>query len=213
MAMKIVLVLACVGLTLGAHPSPYAPAPYHPAPYAPAPYHPAPKPYHPAPYKPAPYHQPAPYHEEKIAPKPFAYEYGVNDEYSGANFGQNEVQDEYGVVSGQYRVLLPDGRTQIVTYHADHENGYTADVTYEGVAHYEPYHPKPAPAPYHPKPAPYHAPKPAPYHPAPYHPKPAPYHPSPAPYHPAPYHPKPAYAPKPYHPAPVYHASPAPYHL
>lgn len=197
MALKIVLVLGCVGLALGLNP--YAPAPYHPAPY-----HPAPKPYHPAP---APYHPaPAPY---KIAPRPFAYEYGVNDEYSGASFGQNENQDEYGVVTGQYRVLLPDGRTQIVTYTADHEHGYVADVKYEGEAHYEPYVPKPAP--YHPKPAPYHLPKPAPapYHPAPVYHKPAPYHPSPAPYHPAPYHPKPA----PYHPAPVYHPSPAPYHL
>merc|ERR1712027_230141 len=100
MELKIVLVLACVGCVLAAGP------PYHPAPYAPAPYHPV----------------------EKIPPKPFAYEYGVKDEYSGANFGQNEVQDEYGTVSGEYRVLLPDGRTQIVPYHADHENGYTADV-------------------------------------------------------------------------------------
>merc|ERR1719367_519271 len=181
--MKSVLAALGVSVAMAAHPLPYAPAPYHPAP----------APYHPVAY-------------EKIPPKPFAYEYGVNDEYSGASFGKNEVQDEYGVVSGEYRVALPDGRTQIVTYHADHENGYVADVKYEGVPHYEPYHPKPAPAPYHPKPAPYHPPKPAPYHPLP---KPAPYHPSPAPYHPAPYHPKPA----PYHPAPVYHPSPAPYHL
>ena len=43
---------------------------------------------------------------------------------------------------------LPDGRVQIVTYHADHEHGFIADVKYEGVAHEEPYH---APA------APYHA--------------------------------------------------------
>jgi len=201
MALKIAIVLVCVGYAVGAiHPSPYHPAPYAPAPYAPAPYHPAPKPYHPPP----PAYKPAPYHPEKIPPKPFAYEYGVKDEYSGANFGQNEVQDEYGTVTGEYRVLLPDGRTQIVSYTADHEHGYVAEVTYEGVAHYEPYHPKPAP--YHPKPAPYHAPKPAPYHPLP---KPAPYHPKPAPYHPAPYHPKPA----PYHPAPVYHPSPAPYHV
>ena len=30
--------------------------------------------------------------------------------------------------SGEYRVELPDGRTQIVTYHADHEGGFVADV-------------------------------------------------------------------------------------
>ena len=164
-------------------------------------------PYHPAPYH-APVHKTAPYHpapEYKLPPRPFAYEYGVKDEYSGAYFAKQETQDDYGVVTGEYRVALPDGRTQIVTYTADHENGYIADVKYEGeVAPYHPpaapaYKPHPKPAPYHPAPAPYHPPapvhKPAPYHPAPaykpapvYH-KPAPvYHPAPAPYHPAPYH-------------------------
>ena len=29
---------------------------------------------------------------------------------------------------GEYRTELPDGRTQIVTYTADHENGFVADV-------------------------------------------------------------------------------------
>ena len=86
MGMKSVLAALGVSVAMAAHPLPYAPAPYHPAP-APAPYHPAPA-YHPV---------------EKIPPKPFAYEYGVHDEYSGANFGKNEVQDEYGVVSGEYR--------------------------------------------------------------------------------------------------------------
>ena len=87
----------------------------------------------------APYH-PAPY--DKIPPKPFAYEYGVKDEYSGAYFDKKETQDEYGVVSGEYRVALPDGRTQIVTYQVnDGYSGYIADVRYEGEAHYPEYKP------------------------------------------------------------------------
>merc|ERR1719481_279735 len=145
--MKVIISLALVGLASAAQ-LPYAPAP--------APYHPA----------------PAPYHEEKQPPKPFAYEYGGADDY-GRHFQKAETQDEYGVVQGEYRVELPDGRTQIVTYHADHENGFVADVKYEGEAHPVDYHaPKPhPPAPYHPAPAPYHPPAPAPYHPAP-----APYH-------------------------------------
>merc|ERR1719510_1840404 len=105
-----------------------------PSAYAPAPYAPAPAPYAP----PAPYHPaPAPYHEEKLPPQPFAYEYGGADEY-GRHFAKTETQDEYGVVQGEYRVELPDGRVQIVSYHADHENGFIADVRYEGEAHPEP---------------------------------------------------------------------------
>ena len=57
-------------------------------------------------------------------------------------------------------MLLPDGRTQHVSYHADHYGGYVADVTYTGEAHYAetPKYHAPAPA--------YHAPAPA-YHAAP----------------------------------------------
>ena len=74
---------------------------------------------------PPPYGAPPPvYGEVKIPPRPFAYAYGVSDNYSGANFDKKETQDEHGVVQGEYRVALPDGRTQIVTYHADHVNGY-----------------------------------------------------------------------------------------
>ena len=115
-------------------------------------------PHAPPPYHPAPKHHGDPY---KIPPRPFAYAYGVSDEYAGTNFDKKETQDEYGVVNGEYRVALPDGRTQIVTYTADHTNGFIADVKYEGKPHYAP--------------AQVHGPK---YHPAPIHkpiPHPAPY--------------------------------------
>ena len=67
-------------------------------------------------------------------------------------FQANEHRDGYAT-NGEYRVALPDGRTQIVTYNvADAYGGYVADVKYEGVAQY------PEVKPYHPaKPAPYHA--------------------------------------------------------
>jgi hypothetical protein len=42
------------------------------------------------------------------------------------------------VTTGTYRVVLPDGRTQIVKYRAD-SYGYTADVKYEGDAKYPEY--------------------------------------------------------------------------
>merc|ERR1719510_730642 len=172
------------------HPAPHHPAPYHPAPaYKPAPvYHPAPAPYHapvvhkPAPYhapvvhKPAPYvapvvhkpvvhpapayHKPAPYHEPAYdGPAVYQYGYAAQDDYSKASFSANENRDG-DATTGEYRVALPDGRTQIVTYHVDAYGGYVADVKYDGVAQYPEY--KPA--------APYHAPKPA------YHPAPAPHH-------------------------------------
>jgi len=127
----------------------------------PAPYHPAPAPYH-AP-APAPYHAPAKYDE---APKPYAFEYGVADDYSGANFKAAETADGKAV-HGSYQVNLPDGRVQTVTYTADHYNGFVADVSYEGVPHYpeaKAYKPHPAPA-YKPVPHPAPAYKPAPvYH-------------------------------------------------
>ncbi len=133
----------------------------------------------------APAGPPAPhgpsYHEPKYEPRPYAYEYGVHDEYSGANFNAQETSDG-AAVHGSYQVHLPDGRIQTVTYTADHYNGYVADVKYDGQAVYPKYEPKPyAPHPAPHKPAPYHAPAP---HPAPaYKPAPAPYHPPAPAYH------------------------------
>ena len=131
-------------------PAPYKPAPvYHPAPvvHKPVVHKPVPHPA-PAPYKPA--HKPAPYHEPAYdAPPVYDFAYAVADDYSGANFASNEKRDGYAT-SGEYRVALPDGRTQIVTYSVgDAYTGYVADVRYEGEAHYAPYEPKPAYKPVH----------------------------------------------------------------
>ena len=143
------LVAAASGYPAADNAPAYAPAPYKPAPaYAPAPA-----------YKPAAYKEPA-YDE----PAAYTYQYGVQDDYSGANFGQNEARDGYAT-NGEYRVALPDGRTQIVTYQvADGYSGYIADVKYEGQAQYPEYKPTYKAAPAY-KPAPKYAPAPAPaYH-------------------------------------------------
>ena len=42
----------------------------------------------------------------------YAYRYEVKDAYSGADFGQNESRDAENT-KGEYRVALPDGRTQV----------------------------------------------------------------------------------------------------
>merc|ERR1712012_1237280 len=96
---------------------------------------------------------PAPHAYKEEPPKPYAFQYGVHDDYSGANFDAQETSDSKAV-SGSYQVALPDGRIQTVTYTADHYNGYVADVKYEGEAVYPKYEPKPyKPAPAY-KPAP-----------------------------------------------------------
>merc|ERR1711981_114008 len=90
----------------------------------------------PAPYHPAPAYGKGPVYED--APPVYGYEYAVNDDYSKANFGQNEKRDGYAT-SGSYRVALPDGRIQTVTYGtADAYSGNVAQFTYEGVPHYGP---------------------------------------------------------------------------
>merc|ERR1712080_289109 len=97
------------------------------------------RPDHPPAYgAPAPYHAPVVYKEEKLAPQPYAYEYGVADDYSKANFKKTETQDAGGNVAGSFTIALPDGRIQTTTYTADHTNGFIAQVTYEGTPVYPP---------------------------------------------------------------------------
>ena len=102
-----------------------------------------------------------PPHDAPYQYKPFSYEYGVAaPEYgkilpayhlhlawtlqvtictsarlvTGNDYSKTEHQDENGNLEGQYRTLLPDGRVQVVTYHANPVEGYVAEVTYEGEA-------------------------------------------------------------------------------
>ncbi|XP_066966786.1 cuticle protein 7-like [Macrobrachium rosenbergii] len=119
-------------------------------------------------------------HDKHEKGMPFDFEYAVKDDYKGLDFGHNSNSDGK-VVTGKYYVLLPDGRTQIVTYTADHYNGYQAEVTYEGEAKYP--EPKPyAPAPSYGAPAPtYGAPEPTYGAPAPAYEEPAPVYGTPAP--------------------------------
>ncbi len=127
---------------------------YRPAPepvYTPAPaYAPAPAPA----YAPQPAYGPAEVYAD--VPPQYNFEYAVSDSYSN-NFGHSESRDGYKT-SGSYRVVLPDSRIQIVTYTAD-ENGYVADVKYEGEAVF----PAEVKSSYAPAPAPAYAPAPAPY--------------------------------------------------
>lgn len=66
---------------------------------------------------------------------PFNFAYAVKDEYNGNIQSHNEDSDGK-VTQGQYSVLLPDGRTQVVNFRADHSTGYVAEVSYDGVATY-----------------------------------------------------------------------------
>ncbi|XP_067208985.1 pro-resilin-like [Linepithema humile] len=68
-------------------------------------------------------------------PQPYSFHYEVVDPPSGNDYSQRESSDG-NIVQGEYRVLLPDSRTQIVRYTADDVNGYNADVQYEGQAQY-----------------------------------------------------------------------------
>lgn len=59
---------------------------------------------------------------------PFNFNYAVNDVESANDYQHNAVSDG-DVTRGEYRVAMPDGRTQIVKYTADWKNGYNAEVS------------------------------------------------------------------------------------
>jgi len=63
------------------------------------------------------------------------YNYGFvvegSEEHEDVNFG-HATDSDGEVVKGQYRVALPNCLTQVVTYTATAEEGYKAEVSYEG---------------------------------------------------------------------------------
>merc|ERR1712038_2239449 len=65
-------------------------------------------------------------------PQPYNYQYGVEDDYSKANFAKTESRDEKGNLQGTFVISLPDGRIQTTTYTADPIRGFIAEVTYQG---------------------------------------------------------------------------------
>ncbi|CAG0890554.1 unnamed protein product [Cyprideis torosa] len=65
---------------------------------------------------------------------PYNFNWAVNAPEFGNDYSHSQ-QSDGRVTTGEYRVLLPDTRVQIVRFTAD-ENGYVADVSYEGTAQY-----------------------------------------------------------------------------
>jgi len=82
-------------------------------------------------------HKPTYKHDNyDYAPAYYNFDYAVKDDYTYVDMGHNEKRDG-DKTNGQYNVVLPDGRRQIVNYYVDGYSGYVADVKYEGEAKYE----------------------------------------------------------------------------
>jgi hypothetical protein len=67
---------------------------------------------------------------------PENFVWAVKDDYTYNDYVHQESSDEKGYVTGSYRTLLPDGRSQTANYKADDYSGYVVDVKYDGEAKY-----------------------------------------------------------------------------
>jgi hypothetical protein len=65
----------------------------------------------------------------------YSYGYVIKDQDSFNDFEQQEKRDG-DVVTGSYRVSLPDGRTQLVNYRSSPDTGNVMKVSYEGEARF-----------------------------------------------------------------------------
>ncbi|KAK5641615.1 hypothetical protein RI129_010162 [Pyrocoelia pectoralis] len=68
---------------------------------------------------------------QQEAPKPYDFQYKVENPPTNTFFGQNESGDITGRVVGSYFTLLPDGRLQTVEYFVDGESGFVPRITYQ----------------------------------------------------------------------------------
>ena len=67
------------------------------------------------------------------------YYYHYTIDANGLHFGAQEETDGYST-TGQYHVLLPNGRIQTVSYRVTDDNsGFVANVQYSGIANYPNY--------------------------------------------------------------------------
>nr|XP_023013467.1 uncharacterized protein LOC111503404 [Leptinotarsa decemlineata] len=64
----------------------------------------------------------------RIQKKNYSFSYKVVNDLTGDDFSHSQITNSR-TTNGEYRVKLPDGRVQIVSYSAD-KNGYKADVKY-----------------------------------------------------------------------------------
>ncbi|KAI9560274.1 hypothetical protein GHT06_014289 [Daphnia sinensis] len=73
-------------------------------------------------------------------PRSYSFGYVIKDQDTFNDFEQQEKRDG-DVVTGSYRVSLPDGRVQLVNYRSAPETGNIMQVSYEGEAKYPDYVP------------------------------------------------------------------------
>ncbi|XP_063601435.1 pro-resilin-like [Penaeus indicus] len=65
----------------------------------------------------------------------YDFNWAVKHDDSGNDFGHQEARNGDNT-QGSYYVQLPDGRLQTVRYVVDGDDGYVAEVNYEGEARY-----------------------------------------------------------------------------
>ena len=67
----------------------------------------------------------------QLPPPKYAFNYAVQDDATRNDYGHSEDRND-DFTTGQYQVLLPDGRVQTVKYTVDKDSGFQAEVVATG---------------------------------------------------------------------------------